>query len=550
MNGSIEKGLVEIQYSPRIEKFSTDNFVFEDDQFKIVCEGMIVNSADLLNKYHCAGLQDVIRSIMTESDFASLLQAFCGNYVICCYDKAVGKLYLGNDLLSKRPVYYYGGSTFLFDSSFFGLTETAKRLGLPLDISQRGAMEMLRLHSFLLDHTYVTQIRFLEPYQYIVADLQSGDTRIVDIPIVLPQNMGKDEDAAVEKLNSIFSEYCRKMLTKSTHAGFRTCFSISGGMDSRAVLYQTIPWMEKSSRMPLCFSYGAANCMDLRIASRIAEEKGCDLHIQELSDGSFLLDREELLSRNEGQMYYCGTTGLLGAIKALNTQEIGVVFSGLGGGEIMGDIDVDVPDRTAETEMFHQLFGKVCTSQAEIQELTEHAMEKYHSYNTFFHFMDLRVNNNFRLTAGADFEVFSPFLQEDFFIQTLSIPLKWKKERKFYLKWFSGYMRSDIPTISGIGKIRKIKYPWMVTLRDYAIAAHKRLFGIRSKWNMNPLKEWMDASPELQEKLSSMFLGDIDAIKAKEPQMSAFCRREFDDSDALQKLYVLTLSGVLRRIIR
>ena len=127
---------------------------------------------------------------------------------------------------------------------------------------------------------------------------------------------------------------------------------------------------------------------------------------------------------------------------------------------------------------------------------------------------------------------------------------KWKKKRKLYLKWSSGYMRSDIPTISGIGKIREIKYPWMVMLRDYAIAAHKRLFGIRSKWNMNPLKEWIDASPELQEKLSSMFLGDIDAIKAKEPQMSAFCRRAFDASDAVQKLYVLTLSGVLRRIIR
>ena len=550
MKGSIEKGSVEIRYSPRIEKFSTDNFVFEDDQVKIVCEGMIVNSEELVNRYHCSGLQDVIRSIMQESDFASLLQAFHGNYVICCYDKAAGRLYIGNDLLSKRPVYYYEGPTLLFDSSFFGLTETAKRLGLPLDISQRGAMEMLRVHSFLLDHTYVTQIRFLEPYQYIVADLQSGNTRVVDIPIALPENCGMDEDAAIEKLNSIFSDHCRKMLTKNAHAGYRTCFSISGGMDSRAALYQTLPWLEESSQVPLCFSYGAANCMDLRIASRIAEEKKCDLHIQDLSDGSFLLDREELLSRNEGQMYYCGTTGLLRTIKALNTQGIGVVFSGLGGGEIMGDIDVDVPNKAAEAEMFHRLFGKVCASQEEIQKLTERALEKYHSYNVFFHFMDLRVNNNFRLTAGEDVEVFSPFLQEDFFLQVLSIPLKWKKKRKLYLKWFSRYMHSDIPTISGIGKIREIKYPWMVTLRDYAIAAHKRLFGIRSKWNMNPLEEWIDTSAELQEKLAAMFHTDIAAIEAEDPQMSAFCRREFDDSDALQKLYVLTLSGVLRRIIQ
>lgn len=539
-NGS--QASTQLIYNPCLNKFPQDQLNFEDDHFRILLEGYVLNHQPLLTAHPGQSLAQIILHAYQTDGMGMVLNLLRGSFVIAVEDKASQTVCIANDMLSKKPLFYLQtADKLLADTSFLSLVEDAKAAGLPLTMNPIGVEEMIQRCAFIGSDTYVQEIRFLERFQYL--QLTPEGVSLETYEYQPTQAFPQDENALLERMNALFTEACAMAVQKNKAQGYRQVFTLSAGMDSRCAYLKSLPFLTEEK--PLGITYGAAGCMELKIAETLARKHPCDLVKSEVDPAMFIQNRENLLNSNEGMMYYAGTTGLYQLLNTLDTSSFGLVITGLSGGEVMGDLGRFGSDE----ELYHELLGGLIADNEALQDRMKQLMGDGTPYNAYVCYQDIRTCNNFAYTTHQLFETFSPFLYEDLFLLLLNVPQKSKSFRRLYAKWYLRYIGDTTPTSCFQGPVKVTSRTSPSQLVKGIFRRLRRMLRIQGKWDMNPMEIWVEKHQENRSYMDATLEDDLSLISAHDSGFADMLRQRYQNADGDTKLRILTVSGMMKRIL-
>ena len=479
-----------------------DNFVIEEDDRCFGLSGIVLNNISETN--------DIPQYIID----GSIQKRYKGSYVAWLYDKKDEKIYVSNDLLSKQSVYFYDtDGVILINTSLFDLCADLRANGRIPQMDLKAIQYFCRENVFCGDMTYESDTRFLTAYSYLLIDCKKKNVEVKKLSIPPMKNINEITDSeAVEELEKRFTAACELQWYKNEQYGKKQIFTVSGGMDSRAVLLHMVKLHKATSATT--YTYAQSGSADEIIAKRITSKLGIDNHFIPLDNCEFVYQRDEIIDANEGQMYYAGSTGAILMAKMTQREENGIVHTGLGGGEIMGDICASGGDAIQDQD-------STLTS------------------NQRTNLDDIRRCLNFQKTTSGYFYAFSPFLDEDFFEYAMCLPTSMRSYRKLYIKWYKQYMNSDYPSamshslaLKAVNKVRRKMYT---------------LLGKRNPADMNPFQYWFDSQPKLRDYIEETFRCDCEELTGHSELLEILSK--FFDETVIRKLAVLTVTGSVKRML-
>lgn len=511
------------EISSSSSKFKNDNVYIESADFSIRIWGYILNKSELLEKYSC----DNIESIFSiEREFHPLCKVLNGAYVAIVFDKKNKKLQIYNDLLSKHSLFYYynkSSGQFVFSDSFFNVLKMVKEKELPYTIDALGVKMMVWQRMFYDDVTYIREIKFLRPFDYIV--IENGEILIKRVPRENMLNNVTMEEAAGE-IHKLFSKAVQLQYVKNQENGYPQITTMSGGMDSRSTF---LYGLANGYTDQVGFCYGESSSKDFDYALQLAKKNDCQFFFHPIDHGYHLLERDEMCNANEAQAVYSGPSGAYDSLKFYDTDSWGIVHTGLGGGEIMGDMRVGDTLKGWEgfVESLKYKLGKGkkdriwksfvsslrCTD-GEVKRL-ETFFKDYENFNEFQSLCDMRrCLNSQKMGKYFAVEYVSPFLYEDFFCYMLRIPYKLTKGRQLYLYWQKKYNPKQFETPStfqmGCRPGNKVGY-YAKRFCKYTV----NRMGYKTKYDMVPIEQWRAVNPKITEVEQQWFEEDMKTIQSE-----------------------------------
>ena len=478
-----------------------DNFVIERSDYSLGLSGIVLNSEQMNPK-------DIAENI-TEGGTQKLYK---GSYVLWLYDKKNKMIYVANDLLSKQSVYYYAkDGLILVNTSFFDLCSDLRNNGRTPALDLEAVEYFCGHRVFCGDMTYEANTFFLTAYSYLVINCGEKTIEVKRLPIPIMKNIDDiDENQAIENLDRLFAEACRLQWRKNEAYKTDQVMTISGGMDSRAVLLHMAGSNDKLRIKTYTYAQSGSN--DAQISKRFAKRQKVNNTFIPLDNCEFVYLRDEIIDANEGQMYYPGSTGaILMAKMCASKDNVGIVHTGLCGGEILGDVCIADGDEAVSPES-----GITINQQQNLDEI--------------------RICLNFQKTTANYFSAVSPFLYEDFFEYAMCIPASMRMQRKLYKKWYERYMNSDYP----------VKGKYSQTINRVRNKLHIILWK-RNPAEMNPFQYWYNTQPKLREYINTTWKNDCDILEAHKELLEILKR--YYEQDLVRKFSVLTATGAVIRIL-
>lgn len=481
-----------------------DNFMIEQTEYSVGLSGIVLNAGQITVK-------DIIDNIVD----GKIQRVYKGSYVTWYYDKINGKIYVANDLLSKQSVYcYVKDGLILVNTSLFDLCSDIRTNGKQPDINLNAVNYFCENNAFHGDITYEKNTIFLPAYSYLVIDCKNKtvQTNKLLIPKMIVEN-DINEKEIIDTLEKLFLDGLYLQWNKNKIYQRDQIMTLSGRMDSRALILHLLG--EEDLKKIYTYTYAQSGSDDARISKKFAER----LHINNvfipLDNCEFAYLRDEIVEANEGQMYYLGATGaILMAKMCKEKNNPGIIHTGVGGGELFGDICLKDGDKYDSLE-------------ADI------------TINQQRNFDDIRRCLNFQKTTSKYFSVFSPFLYEDFFEFVMTLPASIKRKRKLYVKWYRRYMNSDFPSAK--------TYSFFAKLFNYGSIKFYSITGKRNPANMNPLQYWYDTNDKLKKYIDDVWKQDMEVL-SDQKKVVGLLDEKFKQS-VVKKLAVITASKTLIRIL-
>lgn len=551
----LEKNNLQLTKS-RAGRFSCDEVSYDDGELQIYTCGLFLNAEDCQKEYNCASIAGLIKKII--SDGKNAPEVLHGSYLLVVYNKQKNCLYVYNDLLSKCSVFYRydeASRCLLISDSFLGIVNMSKEKILPCTIDELGVKMMMWHRMFYDDVTYIREIHFLRPYEF----LECHDGRLERKTIARLPMLDVSIDEAAGEIHRLFSNAVRLQYEKNERNGYPQIATISGGMDSRSTFLYGLA-NGYSEQQGFCF--GESTSTDYEYARNFAVKNGCQFFFHPIDLGNHILLRDELCEANEAQMVYAGTSGIYDSLAFYRTDKWGIVHTGLGGGEIMGDMRVadklEGVDRLIETLKYRLGNGKKdrtwesfysslrCTD--EDRSRIDLMKNNYQDFNEFQSLNDLRrCLNGQRIGKFYGVEFVSPFLNEDFFSYMLRIPFSMTKDRKLYIYWQKKYNPAQFSTPStfqmGCSPGNKLCY-YGKRLWKYAV----NRMGRKTKHDMVPLEFWKAQNPLIEKKQQQLFNSDISTLKGSIDSGLTKILSDAWDRNAAPHENILTATWALRKI--
>lgn len=174
---------------------------------------------------------------------------------------------LFNDRLGHRQLYYYEDEhIFMFSTeykAFFNFSKFNKFIDLD------GVGDYFNFGYVLGDKTFLRNVRFLSGASIIeMHDNKAGIRKYWEFDF--NSTDGASLPDLIEEADSIYREIIAKRLDSAENV----ILPLSGGLDSRFLLAHTIA----TGKTPSTFTHGRKNCLDSRIASKVARVLGVDDH--------------------------------------------------------------------------------------------------------------------------------------------------------------------------------------------------------------------------------------------------------------------------------
>lgn len=549
------KKTVVIEDSAYSGKFKDDTISFESEEYIIRSYGYFLNKSECFERFSCQALSDLIIKMVEQK--VQLPRVLHGAYLIVVYNKKSDQLLIYNDLLSKHSLFYYYDTTsncLIASDSFLGTLKTVKENNLSFTIDNLGVKMMLWHRMFYDNLTYIREIKFLRPFEYMVVD--NGKMTLKAIPY--PQMIDVSMEEAASEIHKLFTKAVREQYQKNEENNYPQVTTLSGGMDSRSTFLYGLANGYTDQK---CYCVGESTSADFACAQPLAIKYDCDFYFHPIDRGNGMLKREEICRANEGQICYFAIS-YIEIFNFYKTDQWGIVHTGLGGGEIMGDMRIaEHPSRKEKfIEFLKYRLGKGkkdrswgsfvnslhCTE--EDKKRIEAFKTYYSDFNAFQSLNDMRRCLNLqKVAASFGIDYVSPYLNEDFFCYMLQIPYALTKDRKLYIYWQKKYNPGQFETPStfrmGCRPGNKVGY---FAKRFYKYVVNR--MGRKTEYDMIPIELWMKVNPKIKQAQDTWYETDMKKLEHRlDPSLSQLLKDVWSKGTAPQQ-NILTATWTLCRI--
>ncbi|MBN1314439.1 MAG: hypothetical protein JXA42_03190 [Anaerolineales bacterium] len=492
-------------------KLDTHKGVIRSDSVAMAFDGV------LFEPWPTQGLAEILSQY--EKNSAALLDSIRGIFSFSVCNYTTGDIAVYTDQAGTRPVYYaIQDNVFYFAGDYSVLSAI---LPDPGEIDTQAVYDMLTFGYLTGNKTPSKKIKCAPPGSCLTWNVNTAKLNITSYFTAYSSLELTDYSQITKQLEQLFIQ----AVERSLRAG-RPLFTISGGLDSRAVLATAL--MLGYDR-PECLSFGELASLDIKLALQVAEKTNAELALISLGNGDYLTDTLTRASLfNGGMVYYSGSAHMLYALSKLDAGKWDIVQTGMSGDMLMGsflhkdDITKLANDTTLITNRVIKQLGQLnWIERLALDDFSEdpvfqsvsnsiiepkpdttisQAVERWNLENR----QQRGMFNGFRMIEHFS-EYSSPFFDADLYKFTLSIPHRYRLGEKIYLDMLSRLLPASLWGIPW----QKTGHPpstknWINTINAKAtmgIGRAKQLISPQTerKRSMNPINAWLRDNVRLRQ---------------------------------------------------
>ncbi|HHP5737873.1 hypothetical protein [Bacillus paranthracis] len=530
--------------SSKNKKFIHDKLFYEDEEYFIATDGVLLNSSMLKQRYKEDELSKVVIK-MYEMHGENFCNEFRGSYAGIIYDKLKKQWIVFTDQLGDKKIYYAEiDGKFIFSSRISYAIKFLKDNNISYSLNENAGYCLLTQGFMLDEYTICNEIKRLLPGHVI--KLKDNKVSVHEYFKLdnTPDNSLK-EDEVIDKLDHLFREAVKLQFNKDVEYGYKHIASLSGGLDSRMTTWVA---HDLGFNNILNYTFSQSNYLDEKIAKDIATDLNHEFIFKSLDDGKFLYDIDNVISINGGTSVYYGMAHSKNSLDTINLDTYGLVHTGQLGDVVIGTFSSKIQHEPATLEA-----GAYSTKLAE--RLKNMDIEMYQNEEIFkFYQRGFNGALSGNLAFQEKTESFSPFYDLDFLTFCLKIPLEFRFKHKLYYKWilkkYPAAANYQYERIKG-----KIIWPtWYVKGKNLGMKILNKslttiglngIYGYNSKYGMNPFDYWYRTNKEMKKFIDTYFEENIENLSSTKG-LQDDCIQLFKEGSTVEKIQVLTLLGATK----
>ena len=499
-----------------------DSFVELTDKSLYLFEGVVLNDNELINRYAVSDVNALLKKALRDDSMQisrELHGQFCGLYIDIEH-KLIRAF--TNQINSSRVFYYNQDEIFIVSTSIKQIIRLLKANNIRTSIDELGAMMMLTYGYMLADYTTISEIRHLQAGECITQ--QAGLVNLEAYHKLNNEPKYNDLNKAIPIMHELFSRSVKMSFDKDLAHGRKHLAFLSGGLDSRQVVMTA---QQLGYRDVACLNFSEPGYMDELIARKIAKLLDYRLLFYSLQNGSYLMNLDDSLIYNEGQILLHGAAHLYAAISSIELSSFGLFHSGQLGDAVLGSFlksgsqsKVDLAQGTYSKKVFDSLYPHI-----------KHLESNYENNELYLHYnrgFNGAINGDY---ACAEFSYsISPFTHPEFFQFCLNISPNLRSHNLLYNAWMKTYnqlgarIKWEKTGLNLYASKHQIQINRIIRAVDRRL--RKLVFSKRDLTGMNPFDKWWLENPALRDKfdkitslkaelrsqLSSEIWGDIETM--------------------------------------
>lgn len=502
---SVEKGTIGRSVLNKLHK---DRFIEKRGKVIVCFEGI--------------NLSDTIKSIDSffneyKEKGISFIKNLKGTFSGFIYDEVKEKLFVFNDHLSTKNIFYYYKKDhgFIFSSELRAVSKFFQKENINYTIN-RDAVYMMALYGFLLeDNTYLNEVKKLSFSSLLIYDLKDNSIKIEKLREYSNRKEQISYQDAIHNINELMEKSVFKNWSKDVENGSKKHISLlSGGMDARTniILAKKLGFKNITS-----VTFGQSNSKDVKYAQKIAIGEELNHFHRQLDTPSYLLDNitENYILPNDGVMMYHSSAHTSSTVKSFNLSNYSSLHTGQIGDVLFGSFSKDGFDfeknrgRIGYTGFISDdsLLDKIdCLPDI----LTKYQERGFELYTYEQRMVNATLVGDRSLNNIIDNN--SPFFDLELIDFCISLPSQYKKNQIIYFDWLKNYHS------------QALKYPWDKTemkpnskikivygkkIKKY-VNGGKKYFNLKYD-SMNPYGQWVKNFPSILETFDTILKDESNA---------------------------------------
>lgn len=539
-------------YRNTLNKFVNDKVFIDNEQYLIICDGVILNLTNLLNKYGVENLYELLM-FLYNSFGDSFFKVLKGSFSGILYDKNNDKIIsFTNHIGDKSLFYYYQNGLFIVSNDLDRIIDFLKTNKINVNLDLVGSYYLLTYGFMIEDQTLIDSIKKLSPGKYIL--ILNNIFYIKEYHrfnnYKYPEINRLSEQDLIEEIDNRFRAAVKLQFNKDLEYRYSHIANLSGGLDSRM-----INWVarELNYKDILNTTYSQSNYKDEIIAKQISSDLGNEFIFKSLDDASFIYDLENVVEMNWGLAFYTGITGGKKLYEILDFSRFGLDHTGQLGDVVIG---------TFSTSRTHNQPKKPTGfySSKLINRLEHNYINKYETEELFkLYSRGFNGALSSHMIRQHFSEVASPFLDIDLLEFCLSIDPGRRINHNLYKKWIiTKYPKASQYEWEKInGKITEneskiyIKNIFRHYMRKYLNRFLYSLSITKTPYdskNMNPFDYWYYTNINMKTFMDSYFKSNINLLNIN-TELRNDATYLYNYGNTVEKTQVLTLLAFVKKYI-
>jgi len=525
-----------------LNKFMQDKAFSETDEAVMIADGVLLNKADLFEKYRAESVADLMWS-MYQKEGEMFFCDFRGPFSGALYDKKNDKWLVYTNHIGDAAVFYADlDGVFYAGSQVNYIIDALRKQNIRLAFDEQAAYQMLTFGFMEGNSTYAKEIKRLRGGTYLRAE--KGKAEVLEYHMFRkhPERFrGKSEGEIIDALDKAFRRASEMEYAKDDEYGCEHLVDISGGLDSRMNMWVAHTMRRRHLHL---MTYSKADYLDEKIAKEIAGYWNDELLVKPLNDASYLYEIDEITFLNGGLSLYSAITGGKRMLERIRMDTFGLEHTGMIGDVVIGAWykELNNGQRKLPTGKYSEKLSYRLENKESVLKFGKMDHEIYLFYTRGF-----QGAANTHLIRKNYLEVVSTFLDVDLLQLCIDISVENRIGHALYKKWI-------LKKYPEAGKFRwektggKITEPLLITkVRRIVKKGPLKLLRMLGKsqyinTGMNPLDYWIAHNDPLREYMDAYEREGYRSMPSEaSAQLIEDMKQLYSTGNANEKTMVLTV---------
>lgn len=315
-------------------RFPDDKICYKSDDYVLLLDGLVLNRSQILKGRNKTNWAECVLDLYLEKG-EKFFMNLEGSYVGALYDVKKDKWVVFKDHLGSFPVFYANTGQLFVSTDIACLYRMMKQSGITLNLDPIG-IKMLFFCDLSIDgYTICQEVKWLHPGCYLVYENgQIAEKQFYEI--TRNEIHLSSEDEYLDMIDESFCDAIKKQFSKDSEYGYKTITLLSGGIDSRIMVWisHQMGWNKQ-----LNVTFANSGSYDETIARQIAMDLGHEWLFKPLEDANFMYLVDDCSMITGGNMVFSRMAHMRSMTSLINYEgaNFGVMHSGTKGEFLKGD---------------------------------------------------------------------------------------------------------------------------------------------------------------------------------------------------------------------